>query len=121
MKKAIYIFSILAIAACSSVPSTGSFGTKFEKKNTMDFKTAITAFESGKDTVYQIEGSVDQVCQHGQCWLNMKSDSVELRVDTQEKFKLPKDAKGKKAIANGNFVRTKDGEVEFMTTGVVIE
>lgn len=121
MKKAIYTFSLLAIAACSSVPSTGSFGTKFEKKGTMDFKTAITAFESGKDTVYQIEGAVDQVCQHGQCWLNMKSDSVELRVDTQEKFKLPKDAKGKKVIANGNFVRSKEGEVEFMTTGVVIE
>lgn len=120
MKKIFFAFSLILLASCSQMPSTGMFGEKFETSNAGDFKMARNQFMNGKDTTYVITGQVDQVCQEGQCWLNLSSDTVLLRIDTKEKFKLPKDAKGKTATAIGHFESNEDG-IDFITTGVEIK
>lgn len=120
MNKIIFIIGAFAIAACNSMPSTGNFGEKFEAGKPLSFEDAKSQYMAGKDTTYVIEGSVNEVCQHGQCWLIMKKDSLELFVNTHEKFKFPKDSKGKTAVAKGTFEKTEDG-VEFVPTGVEIK
>lgn len=121
MKK-LFVFAIaLYLISCSSTPSTGTFGNQFEKSSVMSYSNAVELYNSGKDTIYQIEGEIGSVCQHGACWLMMEGDSGTLKIDTEEKFKLPKDGKGKKAIATGKFTKTKSGKLQFVTTGVVIE
>jgi hypothetical protein len=111
---------LFVLAACSQQAPTGSFGEKFENKNAVDFKEALASYKSGRDTTYVITGTIEKVCQGRGCWISFGSDSTEVRVDTKERFTMPKDSKGKKAIAKGRFVR-EDDEIIFDPSGVIIE
>lgn len=121
MKKIFVLAIALYLMSCTSTPSNGVFGNQFEKSSVMSYSNAVAQYNSGKDTVYQIEGEIGAVCQHGACWLNLVGDSGTLKIDTEEKFKLPKDGKGKKAIATGKFSKTESGKLLFVTTGVIVE
>lgn len=120
MKKIIFSLSVFAIVACGK-PSTGTFGESFDSKGALPFKVAMDAYQSGKDTVYTIQGKVENVCQGEGCWLTFKNDSTEFLIDTKEKFSMPKDCKGKTAIAKGKFSTGEEGEIEFTPSGVIIQ
>ncbi|MDP2176339.1 MAG: DUF4920 domain-containing protein [Bacteroidota bacterium] len=117
------LFSILLFLAisCSQTPENGAFGEAFEKSNPTELKTALKAFNEGKDTTYEIEGKIENVCSHSGCWMTFKNDSSEFYINTNEKFILPKKSKGKKAIAKGVFVKDEEGEISFEPSGVIIE
>ena len=121
MNKIFALALVLALAACQSNSKTNAFGEKFENKGSVDFKSAIASYNAGKDSTYIITGTIENICQGEGCWLSFKNDSNEFIVNTHEKFKMPKDSKGKKATAKGRFAKTEDGELEFSPTGVVIE
>jgi hypothetical protein len=121
MKQYLYSIVLLLSFSCSQVPENGTFGEAFQKSNPTDLKTALQAYNDGKDTVYEIEGSIENVCSHSGCWMTFKNDSSEFYINTNEKFILPKKSKGKKAIAKGVFVIDEEGEISFDPTGVVIE
>ena len=121
MNKLIAFTLVLALAACQSNSNTGSFGEKFENKGSVDFKTAMASYNAGKDSTYIITGTIENVCQGEGCWITFKNDSNEFLVNTNEKFKMPKTSKGKKATAKGHFIKTEEGELEFTPTGVIIE
>lgn len=121
MKKFIAISSILIFFACQSTPATGEFGEKFDQKGSKDFKTAMTEYQAGKDSTFIIEGTIENVCQGEGCWITFKNDTTEFLVNTHEKFSMPKNSKGKTAVAKGKFVKTDEGEIEFQPTGVVIK
>lgn len=121
MKHLLILFALIFVVACNNTPSTGTFGEKFEKSNVQDFKSALASYNSGKDETYVIEGTIDKVCQHSGCWLSFKNDTADFYVNTDEKFTLPKDSKGKKATAKGKFVKDEKGEISFTPTGVIIE
>lgn len=121
MKQILYSIVLLLSFSCSQTPDTGAFGEVFEKSNPTDLKTALQAYNAGKDTTYQIEGQIENVCSHSGCWITFKNDSSEFYINTNEKFILPKKSKGKKAIAKGVFVKDEEGEISFEPSGVVIE
>lgn len=114
---------LLVIASCKdNTPATGSFGTKFENTNAVAFSEALANYNAGKDTTYNITGTIENSCQHKGCWLTFKAaDGSEFYINNDEKFVMPSNAKGHKAIANGHFVKDDKGEVSFLTTGVIIE
>ncbi len=101
--------------------ATGTFGAKFEIKNTLPLADALIAYNAGKDTIYTIAGNIENVCQHEGCWISLKNGDNEFYINNGETFKMPKTAKGKKASAIGKFIKNDKGEISFETTGVVIE
>jgi len=121
MRKLFIAASIIVLASCASTPASGTFGDKFEKNSVMTADEATASFMAGRDTIYQVSGEVEAVCQHGACWLDLKTADGKLRIDTDEQFKLPKDGKGKNAVVNGKFEKKEDGKLRFHTTGVIIE
>lgn len=121
MNKLFVIIIAVAAVACQQKPATGTFGEKFENTGASDFKSALSEYGMGKDTTYIISGVIENVCQGEGCWISFKNDSSEFLVNTHEKFSMPKNSKGKKAIAKGKFEKTEEGEVEFVPTGVIIE
>ena len=120
MKRIVLSLVVLAMVACQK-PSTGSFGETFDAKGAVPYTQAMDQYIAGKDTVYTIQGKVENVCQGEGCWLTFKNDSNEFLIDTKEKFSMPKDCKGKTAIAKGKFITGEEGEIEFNPTGVVIQ
>jgi hypothetical protein len=112
---------LFIFAACTQQASTGNFGEKFEAKGAVDFKEALASYKAGKDTTYIITGNIENVCSHKGCWISFKNDSAEFYVNTNERFTMPKNSKGKKAIAKGKFVRSEEGEIGFDPSGVIIE
>lgn len=121
MNKLFALTLVFALAACQSNSKTNSFGEQFENKGAVDFKSAIASYNEGKDSTYIITGTIENICQGAGCWLSFKNDSNEFYVNTHEKFKMPKDSKGKKATAKGKFIKTEEGELEFSPSGVIIE
>jgi hypothetical protein len=121
MKKLSIIALLFLLSACGQQPSTGSFGEKFDNTGARDFKTALADYKAGKDTTYVIQGTIENVCSHKGCWISFKTDSSEFYVNTNERFTMPQDSKGKKAIAKGKFVRSEEGEIGFDPSGVIIE
>jgi hypothetical protein len=121
MNKIFALTLALALAACQSNSKTNTFGEKFANKGSVDFKSAMASYASGKDSTYIITGTIENICQGEGCWLSFKNDSTEFVVNTHEKFNMPKDSKGKKATAKGRFTKSEDGELEFSPTGVTIE
>jgi hypothetical protein len=121
--KFLAIALLLVFAACKdNTPVTGSFGTKFENTNSIAFSDALASFNAGQDTTYNIAGTIENSCQHKGCWLTFKAaDGSEFYINNDEKFVMPSDAKGHKAIANGRFVKDEKGEVSFLAKGVIIE
>ena len=121
--KFLAIALLLVFTACKdNTPATGSFGTKFENTNSIAFSDALTSFNGGKDTTYNIAGTIENSCQHKGCWLTFKAtDGSEFYINNDEKFIMPSNAKGHKAIANGRFVKDDKGEVSFLAKGVIIE
>ncbi len=114
---------LLVFNACKdNTPATGSFGTKFENTNAIAFSDALDSFKAGNDTSYSITGTIENSCQHKGCWLTFKAaDGSEFYINNDEKFVMPSNAKGHKAIANGRFIKDEKGEISFLTTGVIIE
>lgn len=121
MKHLLIIAIFLTAVSCKNAPTAGTFGEKFENTGAQDFKTALTAYTAGKDSTYIIQGTIDNVCSHSGCWISFKNDSNDFYVNTNEKFTMPKDSKGKKATAKGKFVKDEEGSVSFEPTGVIIE
>jgi hypothetical protein len=121
MKKTGIICLFLIFTSCSQQPATGTFGEKFENKGAIDFKQALASYQAGKDTTYIITGKIENVCSHKGCWISFKNDSAEFYVNTDERFTMPKNSKGKKAIAKGKFVKSEEGEIGFNPSGVIIE
>ena len=121
MKQILILTLLLTAISCKNAPATGTYGTAFDNANAQDFKTALSAYNSGKDTSYIIQGTIDNVCSHSGCWISFKNDTTDFYVNTNEKFTMPKDSKGKKATAKGKFVKDEDGVVSFEPTGVIIE
>ena len=65
---------LLVFTACKdNTPATGSFGTKFENTNSIAFSDALASFNGGKDTTYNIAGTIENSCQHKGCWLTFKA------------------------------------------------
>lgn len=121
MKKLLSILLMTALFACSQSSNTGTFGEKFDKAGAKGFEAALADFQAGKDTTYVIEGKIDNVCSHSGCWISFKHGGSDFYVNTNEKFSMPKDSKGKKATAKGKFVKDDAGEISFEPTGVIIE
>lgn len=121
MRKLFVILLAASLFACKQKPAAGSFGEAFENTGAVDFKSALQAYEAGKDTSYIISGTIANVCQGEGCWISFQNDSNEFLINTHEKFSMPKNSQGKKAVAKGKFVKTEEGEVEFQPSGVLIE
>ncbi|MDI1235585.1 MAG: DUF4920 domain-containing protein [bacterium] len=124
MKLKLFAIAFLFIlAACKdNTPASGAFGAKFDNNNAIAFSDALANYNAGKDTTYNISGTIENSCQHKGCWLTFKAaDGSEFYINNDEKFVMPSNAKGHKATANGHFVKDDKGEVSFLTTGVVIE
>lgn len=121
MKHFLMIALFLTAVSCNNTPAAGTFGEKFENAGAQDFKSALTSYNSGKDTTYVIQGTIDNVCSHSGCWISFKNDSNDFYVNTNEKFTMPKDSKGKKATAKGKFIKDEEGTVSFEPSGVIIE
>lgn len=116
-----FALSLVFMACQSNTKQGGTYGEKFENTGSVDFKSAIASYNAGKDTTYVISGTIENVCQGEGCWISFKNDSSEFVVNTHEKFKMPKDSKGKKATAKGRFEKSEEGELEFSPSGVIIE
>lgn len=112
---------MFAMFACSDKPATGTFGQTFDKQGAKDFKSALGEYQSGVDTTFVIQGTIDNVCSHSGCWITFKDGENDFYVNTHEKFTMPKNSKGKKATAKGKFVKDETGEISFEPTGVIIE
>lgn len=116
------VITALLFACNDNIPVTGTFGTSFDKNNALTLDKALESYNSGKDTIYSITGTIENVCKHKGCWISFKDASgKEFYVNNNETFVIPKNGKGHKAIANGKFVKDDKGEVSFETTGVIIE
>lgn len=107
MKKIFVLLVAFAatLAACEKqLPSTGTFG---DQSITADGATPVASFVTALGTSTEkegkISGKITQVCQAEGCWFNMDmGDGKPVRVIAQDhSFKLPKDAGGKNAIAQG--------------------
>lgn len=107
MKKIIILLVAVAatLTACEKqLPSTGTFG---DQSITTDGATPVATFIASLDNATEkegkISGKITQVCQSEGCWFNMDmGDGKPVRVIAKDhSFKLPKDAGGKNAIAQG--------------------
>ncbi len=121
MNKFLNFILLAVLFACNQQPVTGTFGEKFDKTGAKAFTSALSEFQSGVDTTYVIEGKIDNVCSHSGCWISFKNGESDFYVNTNEKFTMPKESKGKHAIAKGKFVKDDAGEISFEPTGVIIE
>ncbi len=126
MKTILLLFLASIAIACNNdprakMPSTGSFGEKFEIDNGLRDINTLNLSDSGIYEVHQISGSIEKYCKGEGCWMTLKANNSFVRVDTKDKkFVLPKNIDGKKAIANGQFIM-EDNELSFEATGIVIE
>jgi hypothetical protein len=50
-----------------------------------------------------------------------KNQGKEYYINTLEKFTLPKNVLGKKAVAKGRFVKDEENEISFEATGIIVE
>jgi hypothetical protein len=50
-----------------------------------------------------------------------KMQVTEYYINTLEKFTLPKNVLGKKAIAKGRFVKDEENEISFEASGIIVE
>lgn len=117
MKKILIITLAMAVfTACGKkLPSTGTFG---DQKITADGATPIAEFMTGVDSTTtekkgKVSGTIDKVCQSKGCWFNFDlGEGKYVRIITKDhSFSIPKDAKGKKAIAEG-VLKVKTTDVE---------
>lgn len=121
MKHFLTLILAVAMFSCSQKPVTGTFGESFDKTGAKAFTTALSEYQSGVDTTFVIEGQIDNVCSHSGCWISFKNGETDFYVNTNEKFSMPKDSKGKHAIAKGKFIKDESGDISFEPTGVIIE
>lgn len=120
----IFLFTVIAlIFSCKDKqPATGTFGASFDSKGSSTLQEALAGYNSGKDTIYQITGTIENICKHKGCWISFKdADGKEFYINNNETFVIPASGKGHKATAKGKFIKDDKGEVSFETTGVVIE
>ncbi len=121
--KIILLTLTLFLFSCKdNKPATGTYGTAFETKNSLTLNDAMTAYNNGKDTTYTINGTIENACQHKGCWVSFKdAQGKEVYINNDEKFVIPSNSKGHKAIAQGHFIKDDKGETSFITSGIVIE
>ena len=115
------LLSLFILSACSSSKPEGSYGEAFENSGAVELNTALKSYEMGIDTVFIIKGKVDNVCTHSGCWIMFKNQGKEYYINTLEKFILPKNVLGKKAIAKGRFVKDEENEISFEASGIIVE
>ncbi len=126
MKNLLFIALGAILVACNNdprakMPSTGSFGEKFEIADEVKVLSTLDLNDTAIFNVYQISGSIEKYCKGEGCWMTLKANNSFVRVDTKDKkFVLPKNIDGKKAIANGQFIK-EDNELSFEATGIIIE
>jgi hypothetical protein len=122
-------FKLLAVMLAALItsckdnkPAEGTYGTAFDAKNASTLADALNSYNNGKDTIYSISGTIENICKHKGCWLSFKDPKgEEFYINNDETFVLPANGKGHKAIAHGKFVKDDKGEVSFETTGVIVE
>lgn len=103
MKKLMIAFVAVALAACGTIPSTGSFGEKITEDGAQTVEAFLNDMGSKEEFKGKITGTIQKVCQSEGCWYTLETpDGNSLRVVTKgHSYKLPKDASGKTAIAEG--------------------
>lgn len=122
MKKIFFISALLLLFSCSTKPAEGIYGEKFDPSSAVALADALNSYNSGKDTVYAITGTVENVCKHKGCWISFKDAAgKEFYINNNETFVIPEGSKGHSAIASGKFLKDDKGEVSFETTGVIIK
>lgn len=123
MKKLLFISTLFLLFSCKdNTPASGTFGAKFDATSSLNLTDALAAYNSGKDTVYNVTGTIENVCKHKGCWISFKDAAgKEFYINNNETFVIPANSKGHKATAQGKFLKDDKGEVSFETTGVVVE
>ncbi len=99
--------AILVAAACggAGTQATGEkrYGDSFDTAKPMEINAAVTAFKTKGEKDAVVTGEISAVCQAEGCWFNYQTNDGELFVDFNHKFEIPKDTKGRTAIAKGQF------------------
>ncbi len=79
------------------------YGTDFDVSKAIAIDEALIAFKSGDAKSKIVKGEISAVCQSEGCWFNYKTKDGDVMVDFDHKFTIPKDCKGKMAMAEGSF------------------
>lgn len=93
----------LVATACNQLPSTGSFGEQITEEGAITADELKAAIAGKEELKAKVKGTVIKVCQSEGCWYQIESgDGENITIFTKgHGFKLPKDAAGKTAIAEG--------------------
>ena len=120
MRTAILFLAIsISLAAChqpshqsgekakAEQPSTGNFGETPAAQQAIPASQLAAQFTDADTIDVIISGDIAASCKHSGCWMDIdmgNSSTVHVTFE-EEKFTIPLDAAGKKAIAKGKAVR----------------
>jgi hypothetical protein len=117
--KRVFLFAatMAAVASLAVSAQEAAKGTSFGDgvKLTISVKVADLLAEPGDyvGKTVRVDGTVRAVCQNMGCWIQIaddeKSDGIQFKVDDGV-IVFPKDAKGKRASAEGTFERIATGD-----------
>lgn len=98
---------VLSVAACAATFTAAAAEQSFGKPLAGLPRTALAdvlaAPEDGK--VVRLEGTIEAVCQTKGCWLELKDGAAGIHVTFEGySFFVPKDAKGRKVVAEGKVI-----------------
>ncbi|MBL7812140.1 MAG: DUF4920 domain-containing protein [Bacteroidetes bacterium] len=101
MKKWIFTFVLGAgmMASCNQT----DYGKPVDISKAISVDEGLKAFRDKGTSAAVIKGQIGDVCQSEGCWYNFKTSSGDQFVDFNHKFTIPKDSKGKTAVAAGKF------------------
>jgi hypothetical protein len=122
--KSLYLllFLCLLIFSCRNSSSYGFYGESFDTTKAMTVPDLLYKMQGQSTAAAVVSGKISSSCQDDGCWLELQNDEGSpIHVAWDEKFHLPTDIAGKKAIMNGYaFIDSTDKgiAVGFKATGV---
>ncbi len=97
-----YMLLSTLLFACSN---NHNFGVEIPTKNPVTVENGWSQFANQNIKEHVLKGKIGAVCQTEGCWFKFESDSGELFVDFDHKFKIPMNSSGKTAVVWGDFSR----------------
>ena len=104
MKKIFALLIVLTLISITSADDTKKYGAEITLSKKTTISEILTNAESFVGKKVLVNGTVIDVCAKRGCWINLGSDveseSIRVKVKDDE-IVFPKDAKGKKALVEG--------------------
>jgi len=116
--KRLIIFLIILISV-TILPQSEKYGREISLTEKTDISKIIASPEDYVDKTVLVEGEVLDVCQMAGCWMELKSDAENQKINIKVKdgdIVFPVDAKGKKALVEGTVYKielTKEEAIEY--------